>query len=160
MLRTISNTLGAGLFVPVEQELSRRAAAANVAGEGTVGIALRSGQVAAALLVAINLGCLTMARPIASGVFDGQVVLVGCLALTTAAFAAQHLTRGVLSAAGRFDAYGLQMLADGVLRNLGVLGVVAWIALAGPERPAPAIGALGAVVVLAPALSLAVSARR
>ena len=65
---------------------------------------------------------------IVSGYFDGDWVLMVALIVAFSAYAPAHLSRGIASGNGRFNAYAIVMGADGAVRiafcaTLAVLGV-------------------------------------
>jgi O-antigen/teichoic acid export membrane protein len=126
LLWTLLNALGIGLYLPVEQETSRRVAARRSLGQGTAS-AVRSPALYAGwslLVVAVAL-------------------IVGDRLLTRLLFA--YLARGVLGGTGRFPRYGVQLAVDGLLR----VGGVALLGLAEVRSPL----AYGAVLALAPLVS-------
>lgn len=113
---TVLNAAGIGLFVPFEQELSRRTAVARAAGganRAAVQHALRS---AAVLLAAVAVLAAAGARPIAQHLFGGRTSLVALLVAAMAGMAGSYVARGLLSGNGRFGRYGTQLAVDGVLR--------------------------------------------
>ncbi len=149
VLWTVTNIVGAGLFLPVEQELTRRLSAGPVSGAGAarvVGAAVRS----TGLLIAVLCAAAALAgEQIDRLLFSGQTGLTWCCVATCIGFALQHVCRGVFAASGRFDRYGIQLIVDGLIR---VGGAVALDALG----TFPII-AFGAVLAIAPLLSLAVA---
>ena len=118
-------SVGIGLFMPIEQEVSRIVAARAVAGGG-VGPVLQTASALTGGMLALLLTILGLASgPIADRLFEGSrgMVLALCAALT--GLAASYLTRGVLSGLGHFRWYGVQLALDGGIRMamVGVLGV-------------------------------------
>lgn len=138
---TVLNAIGIGLFQPLEQEAGRRLAARRaLAGEARADLRY---------LVRLALGaCATCAivgfallGPLADLVFHDRRDMVVVLVLGLVGQAMAYLARGVLAGSGRFPRYGMQLLADGVLRTAGA-GVL--FALGS------GVGAYGAVLVVAP----------
>lgn len=148
VLWALTNALGAGIFVPVEQDLARRVSRARVQGAGTAGLVRRTAVVAGAGVLVVTAATLLAFDTLTRNLFGGHPVLTAMVPLVAAAFAAQHLTRGVLAGTDRFATYGAQLLMDAGLRAAGALVLVA--------LGVGSIGAYAAVLVLAPALSLVV----
>lgn len=149
---TLLNAIGIGLFQPLEQEAGRRISARRtLTGEARADLRhlVRLALVACTVCAVVAAALL---GPIATLVFQDRRELVAVLVLGLVGQAVAYLARGVLAGTGRFPRYGLQLLADGVLRT----------AAAGALFVAGAnVGSYGAVLVVSPILAtlLAVSPR-
>jgi O-antigen/teichoic acid export membrane protein len=142
-------SIGIGLFLPVEQEVSRLVAARAVAGDGVAPV-LRTAAMLAGGLLALLLAVLGLAAgPIADLLFDGDRLMVLALGGAFAGLAAEHLTRGVLSGLGRFGWYGTQLAVDGGLR----IAIAGGMGLAGVRSPL----AYALVLAVAPLASVALT---
>jgi len=145
---TLLNAIGIGLFQPLEQEAGRRLAARRaVTGEARADlrylVRLALGACAAAAVAAF-----VLLGPIADLVFHDRRDMVVVLVLGLVGQAVAYLARGVLAGSGRFPRYGVQLLADGVLRAAGASALFV---------VGSAEGAYGAVLVLAPVLATLVA---
>jgi O-antigen/teichoic acid export membrane protein len=115
--------VGPGFFLPVEQEVSRALAARRARGEGG-GPLVRSAARLTAGIVLVLLLLIGAASPLLlDALFEGQVLLLLGLALGVAGIAVGFVTRGALSAQGRFKAYAVYVGADGIVRLLLGVGV-------------------------------------
>ncbi|MFB6995346.1 hypothetical protein [Streptomyces virginiae] len=111
-------SVGIGLFIPVEQELTRIVAARAVCGEGAAPVLRKAGLLTAGFL-AVVLGALALfAGPIADRLFPGDQALVAVLGAALTGMALCYLPRGVLAGTGRFTAYGSPLAVDGGLRTV------------------------------------------
>ncbi|MFE4591569.1 polysaccharide biosynthesis protein [Streptomyces laurentii] len=146
VLWTIVASLGLGLFFPVEQEVTRVVAARVVAGDGALPVLWRGAALAGGLLAAVLLPLVLFADPIAGLFFHSDRSLLVALGGAFAALACAHLTRGMLAGLGRFEAYGLQLGLDGLLRIVLSVG----LALAGVTS----VFAFAAVMTVAPLVSV------
>ena len=79
---------------------------------------------------------------IVSGYFDGDWVLMVALMVAFAAYLPAHLSRGIASGNGRFNAYAIVMGADGAVR----IALCAALAIAGVKT----VGLFGFAVALSP----------
>ncbi|MFJ9826133.1 hypothetical protein ACIRSU_17425 [Streptomyces sp. NPDC101160] len=149
VLWTIVASIGLGLFFPVEQEVTRVVAARVVAGDGALPVLRRGAVLAGGLLAAVLLPLVLFAGPLADLFFHGDRSLIGALAGAFAALACAHLTRGMLAGLGRFEAYGLQLGLDGVLR----IALSAGLAFAGVTSPF----VFASVMTVAPLISVLVT---
>ncbi|WP_111766339.1 hypothetical protein [Nakamurella deserti] len=137
----LSNILGPGVFVAVEQETSRRvsgAAGASAAGTGRAAAAVAA--LTTAVLVAAGL-------PLTGPVLGGDRGLLFALLCCVAGSAAVFHTRGVLGGQRRFRRYATGLLVDAAVRIVGVLllaglGVTSGVAYALALCAAPGVAAL------------------
>lgn len=143
---TVLNAAGIGLFVPFEQELSRRTAVARATGTANAAALRHALRAAAVLLGAVAVVVAVLVRPIAQHLFAGRTSLVVLLVGAMAGMAASYVARGLLSGNGRFGRYGAQLAVDGAFR---VAAAVA-LATAGVRGP----GAYAAVLVISPIVAV------
>lgn len=136
-----------GFFFPLEQEVGRAVSARRAVGEGGGPVIRRAILAGAAIAVVLALVVLAALRPVRDELFDGSTLLLLSLLLALPAYAATHLTRGVLSGNDRFPSYGILLAGEGLLR---VLAAVV-LAIAGVT----AVGAYGLLVALAPIAAIA-----
>ncbi len=150
---TTVNAFGLGLFLPIEQEVSRLMAARRAAGLP----APRLQHVARYLLGTLTLVVLVVATTsgwIADTLFGGQREIVWITAGALAAVAIEYFVRGTLAGFGLYIRYGMQLLVDGIARI-----VLAVAVFAGPWQSAAAYGvALVLAPLIATALTLSVAA--
>ena len=139
---------GPGLFLPLEQEISRALAERRARGVGGFPVV----RMAATLGVGLGLGVLVLLIVTApwtvEHLFDGQILLLVGLALGLAGALCGHLTRGSMSGTGNFKGYGTYIGADGFIRVLGAIAcAVIGFNTAGPFGIAVGIAGLIAVPV-------------
>lgn len=133
---------GPGLFLPLEQEVSR-ALANRWARDLGVGTLVRQAAVIGAVTCAvIGVVALVVWPFVLDDLLRGDAVLFAAFFVATVGYAAVHLTRGLLAGEGRFRGYARLFVGEGVPRMVlaGVLGLI------GVE----VAGAYGALVALAP----------
>lgn len=152
LLWTAMFLLGPGLFLPVEQEVSRALAERRARGLGGGPVIRKAGLLAAALLGLVLLGLVVLAPALLDKLFDDQLLLLVGLGLGLAGTAAGHLARGTCSGQGRFRPYAVFLGADGLIR----LGICAVLAVVGVETAGPYGIALG----IAPGLAVVVALAR
>ncbi|MDH6576492.1 hypothetical protein [Kitasatospora sp. MAP5-34] len=140
-------SVGAGLFIPLEQEASRAVAARIALGDGGLPVLLRGMRVAGGLLATLLVLLAVGARPVADLLFSGDRRMVVALGAGFAGLATAHVARGVLAGHGRFRDYCTQMWLDALLR------VAAAAALWLGQVRSPLAFAL--VLVVAPVVSVA-----
>jgi O-antigen/teichoic acid export membrane protein len=139
---------GPGLFLPLEQEISRALAERRARNEGGLPVVRRAATIGVGLGLGVLVLLIATARWTTDRLFDGQILLLLGLTLGLAGALAGHLTRGCLSGTGRFKGYGTYLGADGFIRVLGaVLCVVVGVNTAGPFGIAIGIAGLLAVPV-------------
>lgn len=121
----VAFALAPGVFLPLEQEVSRAIAHRRALGQG--GLPVVRKMIPLAIGAVIVLVALTaLAYPaITKYLFDGNGVITMCLALTMATYAPFHLARGICSGTGRFASYGLVIGVDGATRVIGC--TVLWL---------------------------------
>lgn len=119
---TLLNALGIGLFQPLEQETSRRLAAARTRGASGANLRrmVRYAVIAAAVIV---VGSLLALPWLGANLFSGASDLVIVVMLGLLGQALAYFARGVLAGTDRFTSYGAQLAVDGTLR-LGAAGLL------------------------------------
>ena len=121
--------VGNGLFIPVEQELSRSIAARAARGAGWSSLVRRVAVASGAVLVlALVIGVLARER-IAASLFRGDVAFVWLLMFGLVGVWLMFVLRGVLSGEHHFHAYGAMFVADAVGKALPGIGLLWWGAL-------------------------------
>lgn len=148
VLWSLAFSLGTGLFLPLEQELTRVVAARRARGEGARPAALRGSLISASLLAACLVALAAFSQPLADLLFRGNRSLVWALAATLLGLSVVHISRGLLAGSGRFRAYGGQLAVDSALRVVLALG----LSLAGSTSPL----LFGLLLSFAPLVSVAV----
>ncbi|MGH9212794.1 MAG: lipopolysaccharide biosynthesis protein [Acidimicrobiales bacterium] len=140
--------LGPGLFLPLEQEVSRALAGRRVQGLGGAPVLRRAATVGIGLGLGVLVILIATARLTVDRLFDHQLLLLVGLSLGLAGALAGHLTRGCLSGTAHFKGYGTYLGADGLIRFLGcVVCVVVGVETAGWFGIAVGIAGLLAVPV-------------
>jgi O-antigen/teichoic acid export membrane protein len=139
---------GPGLFLPLEQEISRALAERRARNQGGLPIVRRAATIGVGLGLGVLVLLIATARLSVDHLFDSQILLLVGLALGLAGALAGHLTRGCLSGTGQFKGYGVYLGADGFIRVLGaVVCMVVGVNTAGPFGVAIGIAGLLAVPV-------------
>jgi O-antigen/teichoic acid export membrane protein len=122
-----------GMFLPFEQEVSRRLVGRRVAGLGGRSI-VRRAFVLGAVLVGVLVAAIAVAAPaLTDRLFNGQGLLVVGLMLGAAGYLVANWTEGVLSGSGRFARYGAYLGGESLVRvSIAVGLLVAGVRTAGP----------------------------
>jgi len=121
--------IGNGLFIPVEQELSRSIAARSARGAGWSSLVRRVTIASAAVLVvAVAIG-VAMRERIADSLFRDDVSFVWLLLFGLVGVWLMFVLRGVLSGEHRFHAYGLMFAADALGKAVPGIAMLWWGAL-------------------------------
>jgi O-antigen/teichoic acid export membrane protein len=145
--------LAPGIFLPIEQEVGRALAARRAHGVGGAPVIRRAGIIG--LLFATSLGIITailaIFTPLVDNLFAGNVGLIVCLVVALFTFGFELLARGAFAGAGEFGAYGVSMGAEGIIRLLPCIILVA----AGSTDP---LG-FGLCLAIPPALATLVALR-
>jgi len=139
-----------GIFLPFEQEVSRRLVGRRVAGLGGRSIARRALALGAALVGGLVVVIAAAAPTLTDRLFSGQGLLVVGLMLGSAGYLVANWTEGVLSGSGRFGRYGAYLGGESLLRL-----TICLVLLAIGVRTAGPIGlalGLAPLVVALPAL--------
>lgn len=149
VLWSISLVASQGLFLPIEQEITRLVASCTARGEGVGHVVRRAATLSAVVLVAL-VGTLALAAdPVADRLFAGAASQVWILGGSVAGFAVAHVVRGILAGRGHLGWYGAQLGLDGALR----VAIAGGLGLAGIDSAA----GYGLVLILAPALAAALT---
>lgn len=151
LLWITTTTLGAGLFLPLEQELARfigdRRGRGAPAGAGLISASVGSGLCLAVLALATAVGM----RPLTT-LFNGDRLTVLAVLANMVGQALAYLSRGVAAGTERFRLYGGQLAAEGLLRVLAAAALfAAGVHSAAPFGFALALSTVVSVVVAGPA---------
>jgi O-antigen/teichoic acid export membrane protein len=139
---------GPGLFLPLEQEISRALAERRARGRGGLPVVRRAATIGVGLGLGVLIVLIATARWSTDNLFNGQVLLLVGLTLGLAGAMCGHLTRGCLSGTGQFKGYGTYLGADGFIRVLAaVVLLVVGVNTAGPFGIAIGMAGLLAVPV-------------
>jgi O-antigen/teichoic acid export membrane protein len=139
---------GPGLFLPLEQEISRALAERRARNQGGLPVVRRAATIGVGLGLGVLVILIATARLSVEHLFDEQILLLVGLTLGLAGALAGHLTRGCLSGTGQFKGYGAYLGADGFIRVMGaVLCMVIGVNTAGPFGVAIGVAGLLAVPV-------------
>ena len=144
--------IGPGLFLPLEQEISRALAERRARHQGGLPVVRRAATIGAGLFLSVTVILIFAAPWITEHLFDEQYLLLVGLGLGLAGAMAGHITRGCLSGTGRFNGYSAYLGTDGFLR---VLGAVLLLVI-GVNTPGPFGVVVGAAGLLAVPLALLV----
>ncbi len=141
--------IGAGFFLPLEQEVSRALANRWARGLGVGPLVRQAGLLGAGLTALLVVATIVAAPWMLDHFFDGQELIVVSLILAIVGYAAVHLARGTLAGLGRFRGYAAYYVYENTLRVAAcvVLAVLA-AATAGPYALAVGL-APGIALVLA-----------
>lgn len=110
--------LGPGLFLPLEQEVSRALAERRTLNLGGAPLVRRAATIGIGLALGVLVIMIATSRLLVEHVFDDQILLLVGLAIGVVAALAAHMTRGCLSGTSNFRAYGIYLGADGLIRFL------------------------------------------
>src|SRR5918995_4862679 len=125
--------VGPGVFLPLEQEISRALAERRARNQGGAPVFRRAATLGVGLGLAVFILLIVSARWTVDHLFDNQFLLLVGLALGLAGALAGHLTRGSMSGTGNFKGYGTYLGADGFLRVTGaIVCVIIGVNTAGP----------------------------
>jgi O-antigen/teichoic acid export membrane protein len=139
---------GPGLFLPLEQEVSRALSARRARGQGGAPVVRRAATIGVGLGLGVIVLLIATAQWSVDRLFDHQLLLLVGFVLGLSGALAGHLTRGCLSGTGRFKGYAAYIGADGFLRFLGaVLCVLVGVTTAGWFGVALGVAGLLAVPV-------------
>lgn len=139
-----------GVFLPLEQELSRAVASRRARHLGAAPVVRNAALVGAGLLaivVAISVATLPLTF---DDIWDSQALLFAGFLLTLTGYAIAHPVRGLLAGGNRFGDYALYFGAEGVLRVIAVGVLIA----AGASTAGPYGLSVGVVPFIAVAVAL------
>jgi O-antigen/teichoic acid export membrane protein len=138
-----------GFFLPLEQEVGRAVADRRARDIGS-GPVVRKAAVASmfltgGLIVVTLLGAAFF--PLTDSLFHGRDVLLVCFVIALVTYAVQFLAKGTLAGNGRFKPYGIILGAEGIVRVVPLIVLVAagidnllWYGLALAIPPIVAVG--------------------
>jgi O-antigen/teichoic acid export membrane protein len=140
--------LAPGFFLPVEQEVGRAMAHRRALGQGSRPVVERAAMLEGILLVTITIVMLAVSPLLVSHLFDGSWALFISLVIAFWSYALAHLTRGVWSGTGRFNAYATLMGSEGLVRMAAAIALaVAGITAVGPYGILVGLPAVVAVLI-------------
>ena len=145
VLWVLGFVVGPGVFMPLEQEVSRAIAARRARGVGALPVLRRAVVLGAAMLGLLLVVAGLASGPITRRLFDHNRVLFLAFASSLASLALGYLGRGYLSGNGKFRAYSVLVATESMIRLIPV-AVFAALGVAGA-------GAYGLAFGLAPLLS-------
>jgi O-antigen/teichoic acid export membrane protein len=116
VLWTLVFWAGLGVFLPVEQELTRLVAARRATGAGISPVVARGAVLAGGVLVLTLVPLAAAAGPVTGRLLGGDGAMTAALAAALVSLAVTSVSRGVLAGLGQFRAYGSQLATDGGLR--------------------------------------------
>lgn len=122
-----------GLFLPLEQEVSRAVASRRARHLGAAPVLRHAALIGGGLLVVVVVLSIVTLPLSFEALFDEQATLFAGFLLTVVGYAIAHPVRGLLSGHGRFVDYSIYFGVEGLLRSVaaGVLFVVG-VETAGP----------------------------
>jgi O-antigen/teichoic acid export membrane protein len=122
--------LAPGVFLPLEQEVGRAVAARRARGVGGGPVVRNAGVLGAAFafVFTVVIIIVSVTTHIVTTVFNNHWGLVACLIVSLYTFGIEYLSRGAFAGMGRFDAYGISLGAEGVLRFLPAIPLAAYAA--------------------------------
>lgn len=142
--------LAPGVFLPVEQELTRALAHRRAMGLGGRPVLRKVIMLGAALAAIVSVAIVAGSPAIARAFFDDDWVLLVALLIAFVSYTPAHIARGVASGHGRFRAYSIVMASDGVVRIVLCLALaVAGVTAVGPYGMAIAFAPLPGVLWVA-----------
>ena len=117
--------VGNGLFIPIEQELSRSIAARRARGQGAASLVRRVGIASSVLLVLVSIAALADRARIADSLFRGDDSFVVALVGGIAGVWLMFMVRGYLSGNHRFHAYALMFVGDALAKAIPAVVLLA-----------------------------------
>lgn len=130
-LWTVALMLGPGIFLTVEQEITRRVSQLATQDSDWRAAVLRRSQAGAVLAIVSMVIALGMSPLIVHRVFAGNAMLFVGLELAFPAYLAQHVTLGRLAGSRRFTRYALVVGSEGITRVVGATA----LAMGGVRSP-------------------------
>ncbi|NUR63062.1 MAG: hypothetical protein HOV87_31060, partial [Catenulispora sp.] len=129
----VVNTVGQGIFIGLEQEVSRSVSHARATGAGLGPVVRRAFRQAGMLLAACLLLIAAVSPLLVAGPLHGAWPLIGAVFLGTCTATLSYCARGLLGGTQQFGAYALTLLAEGGTRlvpclALAVLGAGSMLA--------------------------------
>jgi O-antigen/teichoic acid export membrane protein len=124
-------TIGTGLFLPLEQELSRSISARRARGEGYGALVAAVARLGAGLCLAIAALLAVLSPVLADSLFRGSYAFVVALVAGVAGVALSFVVRGLMAGSGRYFGYAAYFVVDGLAKALPAL-VLAVTGVASP----------------------------
>ncbi|NUR26038.1 MAG: hypothetical protein HOV83_09360 [Catenulispora sp.] len=121
----VVNTVGQGVFIGLEQEVSRSVSHASATGSALGPVVRRAFRQAGMLLAACLLLIAAISPLLVAGPLHGAWPLIGAVLLGTCTAALSYCARGLLGGTQQFGNYGLTLLAEGGTRLLPCLALAA-----------------------------------
>jgi O-antigen/teichoic acid export membrane protein len=121
----VVNTVGQGVFIGLEQEVSRSVSHASATGSALGPVVRRAVRQAGMLLAACLLLIAAISPLLVAGPLHGAWPLIGAVLLGTCTAALSYCARGLLGGTQQFGNYGLTLLAEGGTRLLPCLALAA-----------------------------------
>jgi O-antigen/teichoic acid export membrane protein len=145
-------TAGPGLFMPLEQEVSRAVASRRARGLGSGPLIRQAATLGVALAAVAIVGCLATSVLITDHLFDGNWLLFLSLLIGIVGYCGGHLARGVLSGRGEFRPYSMYIGGEAVFR----LALCILLAVVGYRSA----GGYGLAIGIAPVMAVLLVARK
>ena len=123
--------IGTGLFLPVEQELSRSISARRARGKPYGALVRQVSLLGAALFGALAVVLLALSPLIASALFRDSIGFVLALVYGVAGVGISFVVRGLLAGSGRYYGYATFFLVDAAMKSIPALA----LAIAGVVSP-------------------------
>ena len=137
-----------GVFLPVEQEVSRALSGRLARGEGTGPVIRRAALLGGVLLAVLVTVTVALSVPLVDHLFDGEVLLLVGFLLALVGYWSGHLVRGTMSGLGRFGPYATYIGSEGGVRAaICVVLAVAGASVAGPYGVALGVAPIVAVFI-------------
>jgi O-antigen/teichoic acid export membrane protein len=144
-------TLTPGFFQPIEQEVGRALAYRRAQGIGGAPLVKRAATLGFGLVLLTIVVALALVSPITNRVLHHEEILFASLLIGVVAYYATYIARGTLAGNGRFGEYGTILAAEGIVRLVATVVLVA----IGSRAP----GAYGLALVLPPIAAMAIGLR-
>lgn len=146
----LSFAVAPGLFLPLEQVISRTVAARRANGTGAAPVVRQAARIGVALVVFVTIATLVTLPFSMDVVFNGQTLLLAGFLLILLGYAVAHVVRGLLSGYGHFTDYSIYFGVEGFSRILVALMFYA----VGVSQAGPYGVALGVIPFVAVAAAL------
>jgi O-antigen/teichoic acid export membrane protein len=144
-LYLLVNIIGPGLFVTLEQETGRLVSTRLARGEGTRDTIRRMAVVGVGLLVAVLVLLGALGPFLIDREFSGHLEPYLLLLVAAIGYSAVYLSRGMFSGQRRFQQYGANVGAEGLVRLVGVVVLVLLgVSTAGPYAAILCLASVGA----------------
>lgn len=149
---TVMFFAGPGLFLPLEQEVSRAVASRRARGIGVGPVVRQAAMLGAGLTGIVIIGASATSWLITEHLFDGEWLLFVSLLLGIVGYAIGHIARGALSGSQQFGAYAVYIGGEAVAR----IAIAVVLVVVGYR----AAGGYGLAIGVAPFIAVAAVARR